>query len=53
MRGVIQGCGSPVCVSRTEMALLTHVMLTASQVVMADSKITNVEAKKHNHFDGE
>ena len=45
MRGVVQGCVSPDRMSRTEMALLTRVLLTASQVLTTDSKITIAEAQ--------
>ena len=44
MRSVVQRCASPDRMSRTNMALLMRVLLTASQVLTADSKITNAEA---------
>ena len=46
--GIVQGCGSPVRVSRTEMALLTRVLFTASQVLTTDSKSTIAETKIFN-----
>ena len=48
MRSVVQRCASPDRMSRTNMALLMRVLLTASQVLTVDSKIANVEA---NTFD--
>ena len=48
MRGVVQGCASPDRTSRTDMALLTRVLLTALQGLTADSKSAIVEAKKFN-----
>ena len=48
MRGVVQGCVSSDRTSRTEMALLTHVLPTASQVLTAVSKITYAESKIFN-----
>ena len=50
MRGIVQGCASPERMSRTEMALLTCVMCTASQVLTTDSKSAIVEANIFNLF---
>ena len=48
MRAVVQRCASPDRMSRTNMALLMRVLLTASQVLTAVSKITNAEANTVN-----
>ena len=48
MPGVIQGGASPDRMSRTDMALLKHVLPTASQMLTADSEITSVKAKIFN-----
>jgi hypothetical protein len=51
MRGIVQWCASPVRMSRTELALLSRVLPTASQVMTSDSKSTIVEAKYIDWFD--